>query len=318
MSPPHQPPSSIPADGTSYSQEFPRLTPAVKTLIGVNAAVLFLQLTLDSDIASQFAFTAGSFPERWWSVLTYMFVHVGFVSALANMYALYLFGPRVEHGWGPRRFTWFYLLCGVGGVLCDVLFVRAGGPLIGATAAVFGVVTAYAMQWPEDEVYIFAVVPMRAWVLAVAFFAFVLVLGVVGSGGDVVTLAHLGGIMAAWIYLRTPMAGGMDPVRQRVAELPDPDEPPRVIPRVMPRTRERVDRVDEIVLESRALSAQRPAVTTPAKQAPGVSRRTTKPTELDRVLDKISVSGLGSLTESERHVLEEMSRRLRDSGSGPE
>lgn len=297
------------SEPTSYSQEFPRLTPAVKALIGVNAAVLFLQLTLDSDIASQFAFTAGSFPGRWWSVLTYMFVHVGFVSALANMYALYLFGPRVEHGWGPRRFTWFYLLCGVGGVLCDVLFVRAGGPLIGATAAVFGVMTAYALQWPEDEVYIFAVVPMRAWVLAAAFCAFVLVLGVVGSGGDVVTLSHMGGIMAAWIYMRTPISGGMDPVRQRVAELRDPDEPPRAVPRVMPRSRERVDETDEIVLKSRALSAQRPpASATPTPIAP---RTVSRAAELDRVLDKISHSGLESLSESERHVLEEMSRRLR-------
>jgi membrane associated rhomboid family serine protease len=300
---------------TSYSQEFPRLTPAVKALIGVNAAVLFLQLTLDSDIASQFAFTAGGFPERWWSVLTYMFVHVGFTSVLANMYALYLFGPRVEHGWGPRRFTWFYLLCGVGGVLCDVLFVRAGGALVGATAAVWGVMTAYALQWPEEEVYIFAVVPMRAWVLAAAFCAFVLVLGVVGSGGDVVTLSHLGGIMLAWIYMRTPISGGMDPVRQRVADLRDPDEPPRAVPRVLPRSRERMDPVDEVVLESRAIAAQRPAAATPAKSA---QRYQNRATELDQVLDKISQNGLESLTESERHVLEEMSRQLRGRSSRDE
>ena len=143
----------------------------------------------------------------------------------------------------------------------------------------------------------------------VGLFVFNLVMGIVGTGdaggANIAYFAHVGGVIAAYIYVRMAAAASMDQVRQRVANLPDADEPPRAIPRSMPR-RERGDEVDDIVAKSKAIAAKRAVTLLP------VRRREAKADELNRVLDKISEHGLDSLTSEERKVLEEMSKRLRD------
>jgi membrane associated rhomboid family serine protease len=294
----------------TYEQEHPRLTPAVQALIAINVAVTFLQMTVVpyADMAAWFGFDTSALPGRWWTAVTYMFVHAGLWHLVANMYGLYIFGPRLEHAWGYKKFAWFYLLCGLGGVVFQMLFIRSGG-LVGASAAVFGVMTAYAMQWPDDEVYLMFVLPMRVRTLVIGLFVFNLVMGVLGTGDgtNIAYFAHIGGVIAAYIYMRMSTATGMDQVRQRVANLPDADEPPRAIPRNLPR-RERGDETDDIVAKSKAIAAKRVTALTPASR-----RREAKADEVNRVLDKISEHGIDSLTSDERKVLEEMSRRLRNS-----
>jgi membrane associated rhomboid family serine protease len=299
--------------GSEQEPQPQRLTAAVQAFIAVNIAVAFLQVVgvlPYADLAAWLGFDLGSLPSRWWTPITYMFVHVGVWHVLANMYGLYLFGPRLEDAWGSKKFAWFYLFCGLGGVVFQMLFIRTGG-LVGASAAVFGVMTAYAMQWPDDEIYLMFVVPMRVRTLVVGLFVFNLVMGVVatgdGGGTNIAYFAHVGGVIAAYAYIRMAASTGIDQVRQRVASLPDADEPPRAIPRNMPR-RERGDEVDDIVAKSKAIAAKR-AVTL----APPSRRREAKADELNRVLDKISETGIDSLTGDERKILEEMSRRLRGS-----
>jgi membrane associated rhomboid family serine protease len=306
--------ASYPVGNEQESQAQPqRLTAAVQALIAINLAVAFLSVVgvlPYTDLAAWLGFDLASLPSRWWTPITYMFVHVGVWHVLANMYGLYLFGPRLEQAWGSKRFAWFYLFCGLGGVVFQMLFIRTGG-LVGASAAVFGVMTAYAMQWPDDEAYLLFIVPMRVRTLVVGLFVFNLVMGIVatgdGGGTNIAYFAHVGGVIAAYAYMRMAASTGIDQVRQRVASLPDADEPPRAIPRNMPR-RERGDEVDDIVAKSKAIAAKR-AVTL----APPSRRREAKADELNRVLDKISDSGIESLTGDERKILEEMSRRLRGS-----
>ena len=294
----------------TYEQEHPRLTPAVQALIAINVAVTFLQMTVVpyADMAAWFGFDTSALPGRWWTAATYMFVHAGLWHLLANMYGLYIFGPRLEHAWGYKKFAWFYLLCGLGGVVFETLFIRSGA-LVGASAAVFGVMTAYAMQWPDDEVYLMFVLPMRVRTLVIGLFVFNLVMGILGTGDgtNIAYFAHIGGVIAAYIYVRMSAGTGMDQVRQRVANLPDADEPPRAIPRNLPR-RERGDEADDIVAKSKAIAAKRVTALTPSSR-----RREVKADEVNRVLDKISEHGIDSLTSDERKVLEEMSRRLRNS-----
>jgi len=279
--------------------------------MALSLAVMFVQMTAVkyADLASWLGFDAAAVPGRWWSALTYLSVHSGVWHLAANMYALYLFGPRLEHAWGggPKRFVWFYALCGLGGAAFDLVFIRTG-MLVGASAAVFGVMTAYVMQWPDEEMYLFFVMPLRVRTLVAGLFAFNMVLGVFGTAGgaNVAYFAHLGGIIAAYVYVRMASSSGMEQVRQRVANLPDADEPPRAIPRNMPR-RERGDEVDDIVAKSKAIAAKRVAALASPQR-----RREAKADELNRVLDKISQHGIESLTSDERKVLEEMSRRLRD------
>lgn len=296
--------------------ESPRLTPAVQAFIAITIAVMFVQTAVGpSDMSAWLGFDSSRLPGRWWTAFTYMFVHGGVVHLLANLYPLYLFGPRLERHWsaeggGAKRFTWFYLMCGLGGVVFELLFMRGGGALIGASAAVFGVMTAYAMQWPDDEVYVLFIIPVRARTLAVGLLVFNLVLGMMttGPGGvNIAYCAHLGGVIAAYVYMRMSTSGGMDQVQQRVANIPDADEPPRAIPRNPPR-RERGDEVDDIVAKSRAVAGKRVVSISPKAR-----RGEARAEELNRVLDKISQHGIESLTSDERKVLEEMSKRLRGS-----
>src|SRR5205823_7535275 len=128
-----------------------------------------------------FGFSSAQFPARWWQVGTYAFVHSGLWHLAANMYALFLFGPRLENEWGTRRFMWFYALCGLGGVVAAAVFFR-GGLLVGSSAGVLGVMAVYAMQAPEDEVQVFGAVSIRVWTFVVAVSILNLSIGILSTG----------------------------------------------------------------------------------------------------------------------------------------
>jgi membrane associated rhomboid family serine protease len=294
--------------------ESPRITRAVQWLIAINVAIYFLQLTIvgADNMKLTLGFTAShlSLSGAWWTVLTYMFVHGGFWHLVLNMYTLWLFGPRLEHAWSPAEFTRYYILCGLGGWLFHLLFAREG-LLIGASAAVLGVMLAYAVRWPGDEVLLFGIVPIKVKWLVAALAGVNLLGGIVtggsGGGGGVAYLAHLGGLAAGWVYLRSSTSASISRFRQRVSQLPDlPDETPRAIPRTLPRARERGREIDDIVARSNAALGRRTAPATPL-----ATKDARRLTDLNDVLDKISEQGIDSLTSAERRLLEEMSKELR-------
>lgn len=287
----------------------PRLTKGIQGLIAVSVALYYLQLVGFGALDGALGYSVSRLEGRWWTVLTHPFVHGGFWQLLANMYALYLFGPRVESAWGTRRFLRFYAFCVLSGIIAHSALIHDGVPLTGASAAVLGVMVAYAMLWPTDEVFVFGVLPVRVWTAVWSIGAAILVAGMTtvepGSAGPYLGyLVHLAGAVAGWAYMKTPGAPSLEQIRQRVSRVPDVEDPPRPIPRSPARARER-DETDEIVQRSRAMLAQQSTAHV-APPKPVQTRRE----DLDRVLDKISASGIDSLTESERRTLEEMSRRL--------
>jgi membrane associated rhomboid family serine protease len=291
-------------------QEYPRMTRVVQALIAINVLVAFLDVTiLPDDLVSLFAFRSGPLSETWWTAVTYMFLHAGLWHLAMNMYTLWIFGPRLEHVWGSRSFALFYLWCGLGGAVFHALF---GGlaAMVGASAAIFGVMLAYAMHWPKEEIYFFGVIPMRVATLVALLAAVNLFFGYSAGAGGVAYFAHLGGFAFAFLYLKKPQHVSIEQLRQRVSPAPDvgDDMTPRAAPRPSSRSRNR-DEVDEIVAQSKAAVAKRPARVEPGKR-PAV--RDARAEELDRVLDKISRHGLPSLTPAERKLLDEMSRELRD------
>src|SRR4051812_10855858 len=98
--------------------EAPRFTVGVQTLIAVNVAIYYLQLVgIGGAFDKTFGFTVHGVESHWWTIITYMFVHGGFWHLLANMYTLYLFGPRLEQAWGTKRFVRFYVFCAIVGLL---------------------------------------------------------------------------------------------------------------------------------------------------------------------------------------------------------
>jgi membrane associated rhomboid family serine protease len=302
---------------TDAYDDQPRVTPAVQWLIGINVLIYFLQVTLvgTADMERWLGFDVHELTRMWWTIFTYMFVHNGLLHLAGNMLFLWVFGPRVERAWGSGAFVRYYLLCGLGGWLAHLLLVH-GSILIGASAAIYGVMLAYAVRWPDHEFLLWFVVPVRAKWLVAGCVLMDLVLGVStlsGGSSGVAHFAHLGGLAAGWLYLHTPPSHALERLRQRVSAVPDaPDEPPRAIPRALPRqpreSRERQD-ADEIVAKSKAAVAKRPVST----QVPRAAPRTRRGDDINVLLDKISRHGLDSLTSDERKMLEEASKRLRDS-----
>jgi membrane associated rhomboid family serine protease len=276
--------------------------------------VFFVQKTLvgDANMAQWLGYAKGDLQAgALWSIASYMFVHGGLAHLALNMWTLWLFGPRVERAWGSSTFTWFYLWCGLGGWAFHFMFQREGGVLIGASAAILGVAVAYASRWPDDEVLFFGIVPMKVRWLVVFMAVVNIVMAVLNQGsiGGTAYAAHIGGMVAGWLYLRSPTAQSIDRLRKRIAPAPDyGDEPPRAVPRSSSRPRER--EVDDIVAQSKAAVAR----TRPVREAAPVATVPTPATALDAVLDKIAAKGMASLTSAEKLLLEEWSRRLRETG----
>ena len=302
--------SSPTAPQPPTDSESPRFTLGVQALIGLCLSIYYLQIVgIAGSLKGTLGFTTVHAYEHWWTAFTYMFVHGGFWHVVANMYALYLFGPRLEQAWGGRKFFRFYLFCGLAGLLTHAALVHDGSTLIGSSAPIFGVMTAYAILWPNDEVFLFGFIPMRVWSLVWTMIAVNLGVGLYASGFGpsglhFAYLAHLGGALGGWGYMRTPGTPTLDQIRQRVSRVPD-EEPPRPIPKTNQRSRER-DETDDVVARSRAILARRH---TPRPTA--IKGGDSKREELNRVLDKISARGIDSLSPEERKTLEEMAKRLK-------
>jgi membrane associated rhomboid family serine protease len=305
------------SDALYEPQSQPRITPAVQWLIAANVGVYFLQVTLFGweSVFNALGLASDRFPAAWWTIATYMFVHANLWHIAFNMLSLWMFGPRIENLWGPKSFTYFYLWCGLGGGVAHLVFEHNVG-LVGASAAVMGVLLAYALRWPDEEVYLFGVIPMKTRWLVVWLVLINLAMGISANrtSTGIGWFAHLGGLAFGWIYLRVSAFGGLDNFRRWVSPVPDePEDAFRAVPRTRPRSRDRAEGIDDVVAKSNAVIAKsiRPTV---------LPRKTTDSNQpsaehLNLVLDKISKFGIDSLTAEELAVLKEMSKKL--GGSEP-
>jgi len=290
--------------------ESPRMTRAVQWLLALNIGVYFLQLTLFSPDAvfSELALNPARFPGSWWTIVTYMFVHAWLAHLAFNMFTLWMFGPRLEQAWGTRAFVQFYLWCGLGGGVAHLLFAQHSA-VIGASGAISGVLVAYALRWPDDEVYLFGVIPMKSRWLIAAMIGMNIIFALSPSSGIDWT-AHVGGMGFGWLFLKLYSLGGLDRVRGWVSSVPDESEDmPRAVPRTRSSMRDRARGVDEVVARSKAvvLRESKPLEHVPKQETPKEYAA-----RVNRVLDKISQQGMESLTRDERRLLEDMSRKLRD------
>lgn len=245
------------------------MTPWVQRLIIANVAVFGLQVLLPG-LAGLLVFAPSEVLTRPWTILTYMFLHGGFSHLFFNMLGLFFFGGRVEHRLGGRDFARLYFVSGVAGALLSMgLAPRAA--IIGASGGVFGVSLAFAMFWPRERIYIWGVLPVEAWLLVAINTGLSIFSGFGGTGSGVAHFAHLGGYLGAWAYLT---------LRERYSSARRFQRQVRAVPRAADRAvREGLDRL----------------------QLDGVHALTRA--EVDRILDKISAQGMGSLTPEERLFL---------------
>src|SRR5574338_505350 len=134
------------------------VTPWVKRLLIANVLVFFVQVTRAMpQLTNALVLVPDYVLQRPWTIVTYMFLHGGYGHIIFNMIALFFFGPRVVARLGPSRFAILYFLSGITGALLSLVFSPAA--VVGASAAVYGVMLAFAYYWPRDLIYIWGVLP---------------------------------------------------------------------------------------------------------------------------------------------------------------
>ena len=200
------------------------ITPGIQWLIIANVAVYllenFLHVFRGKDAYGWFLMHFGLVPSavthglRIWQPFTYLFLHdIGSIwHLLTNMFMLWMFGRELELVWGRNRFLQYYFLTGVGAGLINVIVKTvpifwgrslSDVPTIGASGAIFGILLACAILFPDRQVYLFPIpikITMRTLVIIMTALEF---LGTFGVGGDDIShICHLGGMLIGYIYLR--------------------------------------------------------------------------------------------------------------------
>ena len=198
------------------------ITPAVKYIVLTCAGVFVIQTLVSifygvpGTLWINYMFglvPLGPFPAlRIWQPVTYLFLHGGIWHLLINMLMLWMFGRELELVWGKKRFTNYFFLCGVGAgiitILVKVVPMLWGHrpldtPTIGASGAIFGILIANAILFPDRQIWLFPLpimIPMRPFVAVMGAIEFFSTLG--SSGDSVSHLCHLGGMLIGWLYLR--------------------------------------------------------------------------------------------------------------------
>jgi len=201
---------------------FPRISPMVKYLIFANSGIFLFQLLIGPKLIALFGLTPALFWKgALWQTVTYMFLHGGVFHLLFNMFVLYMFGTALESTWGARRFINFYFICGIGaGLLNAVVTPGSPVPTIGASGAIYGLLMAFGILFPEQLIYIWGVFPVKAkfFVIGIGVIEFMTALSTTRSG--IAHVAHLGGMLFGLVYLkwgnwRKTVSGWQDERRQK-------------------------------------------------------------------------------------------------------
>jgi membrane associated rhomboid family serine protease len=206
-----------PYGNVSYTFGPGGISNAVKWLIIANV-VVFLACAVVPRLTIFLGLTpAAIVSEFWlWQAATYMFVHRELFHLLFNMLALWMFGTELERMWGQTRFLKFYAICGVGAavttILASLLPFAFASPIyysmtIGASGAVYGLLLAWAMLFPDRPILMFMLFPVPAKVFVLVMGAISLWLSVTSSGGGVAHITHLGGLVAGYLYLSSGHGG---------------------------------------------------------------------------------------------------------------
>ena len=182
------------------------MPPGTTALIAANVAMFLLQQVAPGAIDALAlwplgAEQAGGASFAPWQLLTYAFLHGGMLHLAFNMFALYMFGGAIEQVFGTRRYVTYYFVCAITAALTQLIFSAVSGspyPSVGASGAVFGLLLAYGMYFPNHRVMLlFPPIPMAARTFVFVYAAIELFLGVTGTQQGVAHFAHLGGMLGA-------------------------------------------------------------------------------------------------------------------------
>lgn len=181
------------------------LTPIVKQIIIVCVIVYVVQLITGQPFNFYFSLTPALVISHFffWQPLSYMFLHGGVWHLVFNMLALFMFGCELERYWGSRKFLRYYLLTGIGAGFCVFIFPSAYSfGTLGASGAIYGILLAYGLTFPDRIIYLYLIIPMPAkyFVLIMGGIAFLSALSSPNSG--ISNVAHLGGMFFGYLLLK--------------------------------------------------------------------------------------------------------------------
>ena len=285
-----------------------------------------------NDIFGLHFFLAPDF--RIWQFFTYMFMHGGFTHILMNMFMLWMFGMVVENVWGPKKFLFYYIVCGVGAGLCQELAqygtylveglanfdsVRVGTTVlpmdvylnmmntVGASGAIYGVLLAFGMLFPEERMFIIPIpIPIKAkWIVMGSIV--VELFSAIGTSNDgVAHLAHLGGMLFGFILIRywkkRPYSGYGDFGMNRGHQFFD---------RMKNTWEQRGGRDSRNATNGNSESWSNTSQSNNANNRSDWdynAQKKQQQEEVDRILDKIRKSGYDSLTKDEKQKLFDSSK----------
>jgi membrane associated rhomboid family serine protease len=202
------------------------LTPAVKTLLITNVAVFLFQYVAQALAHVRIDRLFGLVPYDvthhlfLWQLVTYMFLHGGIWHIGFNMLALWMFGTELESLWGTNRFTRFYFITGIGAAISSTLVQwNSFIPTIGASGAIYGLLAAYGILFPDRTILLYFVIPIKAKYFVILMGLLAFWSSVTATGSGVAHVAHLGGMLFGWLYLKYGWGGQGPRIRFRLPSI---------------------------------------------------------------------------------------------------
>ena len=216
--------SRYPAGTFAYSFGPGPLTPAVKALLIANT-VMFVATFVVAGLPRLLGLHPPTVLTGFaiWQLVTYLFLHGSFFHLLFNMLTLWMFGVELERMWGTKYFTQYYFIAGIGAGVTQMIlgilpfeFAESfySSVTIGASGAIYGLLLAYAMYFPNRPIYMYFVFPVPARIF-VAILGAISLLSAMSGGGGVAHTAHLGGIAAGYLYLKSGRVHPISEIKYR-------------------------------------------------------------------------------------------------------
>lgn len=186
-------------------QGYRLLPPAVKHMLIINVLCYLLYYALSRQHIIDLNYWLGIWTPssgmfRIWQPLTYMFMHGSFDHLFFNMFSLWMFGAVLERYWGTRRFVFYYLVCGIGAGLLNLL-VPGVHLSVGASGAVYALLLAFGMMFPNEYIYLYFLVPIKTKWFIIGMIALELFEGIFRSYDGVAHFAHLGGMLIGFLLI---------------------------------------------------------------------------------------------------------------------
>jgi membrane associated rhomboid family serine protease len=237
-----------------------------------------------------------------WQLFTYMFMHGGFWHLFLNMFALWMFGMELENIWGSKKFLMYYFMCGAGAGLANLflspLFSSVQAPTIGASGSVYGILVAFGMMFPNRPIFIYFLFPLKAKYFVVIYM--LIELFSVGSNSGIAHIAHLGGGLVGFLYIWITNNSNISTIfRFPDKPRPKPKAPPSNVYKSRYYEKYNTGSESDDVSDAEYYEEKNQTVEEKALQE-----------KIDEILDKISKDGYKSLTEEEKRILFEASKKI--------